>query len=217
MATAATAASAPPAPAASEVVSERYALVLCDLQLASIRQLLGGARDSNWCVVWTGLRFPKSYEGVSSRHRLYGGFKRLNEKMGDDKCHWFMEGWADAELTSEVERLESDQVVWRQNHLPSDELIEVLRSRKVTKVVVAGLKLSYSVQATVQRLCDENMLVYVVKECVADDKPERQEAILEHILPVYADCVEWASFQEGIAQEMLMDRYVEIQHQKRAG
>eukprot|EP00927_Polykrikos_kofoidii_P066117 TRINITY_DN61771_c0_g1_i1.p1 TRINITY_DN61771_c0_g1~~TRINITY_DN61771_c0_g1_i1.p1 ORF type:complete len:249 (+),score=45.24 TRINITY_DN61771_c0_g1_i1:90-749(+) len=214
-------------------VRERYALVICDMQpdflsalpagdvrngfVAVLQELLAAARQSGWAIVFSGLRFPSRYEGVNPRHRLFGGLRRLNAKQSDEKVHWFMDGFPGSEIDPQIETQETDLFVWRQKHIPPNELVDTLRSRGITKVTVAGMKASHSVQATCQALCDDGLLVYVVRECVADDKPERLAAVLDQLLPIYADVLGWQEFKDGIGQEMLMDRYVEIQHAKRAG
>mmetsp|Transcript_8713 Transcript_8713/g.16214 ORF Transcript_8713/g.16214 Transcript_8713/m.16214 type:complete len:570 (-) Transcript_8713:97-1806(-) len=185
-------------------VKERCALVVCDMQpdllkaistetraafLEAVRICIEGARKGGWLIIFTGLRFPPGYDGVSARHRLYGSFRRLNEKVGDKQAHWFMEGYAGAEIEPLLAPQEGDAVVWRQQHLPATELLDILRERGITKVSVSGLKAGYAVQATCQALCDEGLLVQVIPECVQDDVPERLAAMLSHLLPIYAEVI----------------------------
>ena len=49
-------------------------------------------------MVFTGLRFPSGYEGVPLRHRIFGGLRRMNAVQGDEKVHFFMEGFEGAEI-----------------------------------------------------------------------------------------------------------------------
>jgi hypothetical protein len=36
---------------------------------------------------------------------------------------------------------------------------------------------------------DENVKVSIVRECIADADPQRLEAMLDHLLPIYADVI----------------------------
>eukprot|EP00928_Gymnodinium_smaydae_P026512 TRINITY_DN20796_c0_g1_i1.p1 TRINITY_DN20796_c0_g1~~TRINITY_DN20796_c0_g1_i1.p1 ORF type:complete len:601 (+),score=95.56 TRINITY_DN20796_c0_g1_i1:32-1804(+) len=207
--------------------SDRFALVACDLQpdllnslpaearnafLKVQRVCLEAAKKAGWLIVFTGLRFPSGYAGVGERHRLYGGFRRLNAKVGDKTAHWFMEGHEGAEIEPSVLSPLSDGaaasgnddnvvMAWRRQHLPGEELLETLRVRGITKVTVIGLKASHSVQATCQALCNEGLAVYAIRECIQDDSTERLAAVLKHFLPIYADIVTWQDFLEGIGME----------------
>eukprot|EP00927_Polykrikos_kofoidii_P036351 TRINITY_DN30690_c0_g1_i1.p1 TRINITY_DN30690_c0_g1~~TRINITY_DN30690_c0_g1_i1.p1 ORF type:complete len:581 (+),score=101.76 TRINITY_DN30690_c0_g1_i1:57-1745(+) len=195
---------------------ERCALIVCDalpdvLQsipakeratlLSALRICVSTARAAGWLVIFSGLRFPAGYAGVNKRHRHFGGLKRLNEKVGDKGAHWFMEGYFGGEIDPSLSPQGGDVVVWRQRHLPPAELLECLQERGITKVVVSGLKASYSVQATCQVLCDEGLEVTVVRECLQDDVPERLAAMLESLLPIYADVVGWEEFLEDLGIE----------------
>ena len=84
---------------------------------AALVPLVEAARLSGRLVVFSGLRFPTGYEGLSARHRLFGGLARLNAKLGDKAAHWFMEGFSGSELCL-APRAGEDAVVWRTTHLP---------------------------------------------------------------------------------------------------
>ena len=178
--------------------SRRRALVLCDLQndaLAKLRPderdrlltalvpLVEAARLSGRLVVFSGLRFPTGYEGLSARHRLFGGLARLNAKLGDKAAHWFMEGFSGSELCL-APRAGEDAVVWRTTHLPLG-LATLLHDEGVRHAIVAGP--SGAVQAACQVLVDESLALSVAAECVADADAALRQATLQHLLPVYAD------------------------------
>mmetsp|Transcript_14521 Transcript_14521/g.29502 ORF Transcript_14521/g.29502 Transcript_14521/m.29502 type:complete len:219 (+) Transcript_14521:84-740(+) len=217
----------------AEEAPERYALVVCDAQpdlltslqqdvrdelLAKLRELLQGARNAGWLVVFTGLRFPSGYEGVPERHRLFGGLKRLNAKTGDERVHWFMEGHAGAEVDASLDAPQGrDVLAWRRRMQMGEELLEPLRSHGITKVVVAGLKAGQGVLTACQALADEGLLVYVVRDCVADDKAERAAAVLDHVLPQFADVMNLTEFRTQISQEIMIDMFVEMKTAQRAG
>ena len=210
--------------ASAGIVSERHALVLCDLQpdllgsipthdrerlLDTVRIVLTAARRAKWLVVFTGLRFGPGYAGISPRHKLYGGLARLNAKVGDERAHWFLEGFEGSEIATGLLELElGDHVVWRQQHMPARALLDVLHSHGTTKATIVGAKAGYSVQATAQVLTSEGLLVSVVRDCVVDDKPERCSAVLEHLLPVFADVV---SLADAIDDILGMDVYADEQ------
>lgn len=178
---------------------ERRALVVCDLQpdalgslsaeqrtslLTALKPLLEAARLSNWLVVFSGLRFPSGYAGVNPDHKLFGALARLNDKLGDKAAHWFMDGYAGSEICSDVK--ENERTVWRRQHLPR-ELAELLRDEGITNAVVSGT--ACAVQCASQFLVDESVQVSIVRECVADADPQRLGAMLDHLLPIYADVI----------------------------
>lgn len=80
-----------------------------------------------------------------------------------------------------------------------------LRTRGITKATVCGLKAAYAVQAVCQALCDDGLPVYVVRDAVQDDVPERLAAMLDHLLPIYADVISCTDFLEGIGQDSLAE------------
>ncbi|CAJ1447735.1 unnamed protein product [Effrenium voratum] len=211
---------------------ERYALVMCDAQpdllnslpeearselLRNLQQLLEGARRANWQIVFTGLRFPSGYAGVPKRHRVFGGLQRLNEKQGDERVHWFMEGFPGTDIAPDLAPLEGEEVLWRQRMRPDDRLLDVLRAKNITKVAVAGLKTGQGVLQAAELLADDGLLLYLARECVADDIPERGEAVLTQVLPHMADVLSFEDFRTRLAEEIMMDMFVEFKTAKRAG
>lgn len=214
------------------------ALIVCDMQpdllksistppdardecLTAAKVCLMAARQMKWTVIFTGLRFRCRYEGVPPQHRLYGAFRRLNEKVGDSSAHWFMDGYEGSKIdgcllpclpSPAVESSAGDrdaktcmstyggdvEFVWRDRHIPSSELLSILRRRDVSDVTIVGVKASHCVQATAQILCDEGFAVTAVREAIQDDKPERLEAVMTHLLPIYADIVSLESFVQGM-------------------
>uniref|UniRef100_A0A7S2IEK5 Isochorismatase-like domain-containing protein n=1 Tax=Alexandrium andersonii TaxID=327968 RepID=A0A7S2IEK5_9DINO len=100
---------------------------------------------------------------------------------------------------------------------PGDELLQPLREHSITKVVVAGLKAGQGVLSACQALMDEGLLVYVVRDCVADDHSERAAAVLDHVIPQFADVMNFAEFREQISNEIMIDMFVEMKTAQRAG
>jgi hypothetical protein len=80
------------------------------------------------------------------------------------------------------------QVLWRQGHLPPQELMEQLKSNEITDATVVGAKASQTVQATVQYIAEHcpSIDLSVVEEALADDKQDRLDAVTQHLLPLYA-------------------------------
>ena len=211
------------------------ALIVCDMQpdllksistppnaredvLTAAKICLMAARQMNWTVIFTGLRFHCRYEGVPPQHRLYGAFRRLNEKVGDNSAHWFMGGYegskidecllppsaaesnagdrdADASTNTAGDEIE---IVWRDRHMPPSELLSILRKHAISDATIVGIKASHCVQVTAQLLCDEGFAVSAVREAIQDDKPERLEAVMTHLLPIYADIVSLDSFVQSL-------------------
>ena len=88
--------------------------------------------------------------------------------MGNDKTHWFIEGYDRSDIRSSL-RAGEDAVVLCPSHLPSTTLVEVLYV--IQNVAVVGIKASSIVQITCQYLCDRGLDLSVVRECVADYFP----------------------------------------------
>ena len=211
------------------------ALIVCDMQTDMLKSIstppnarddvltaskvcIMAARQMKWTVIFTGLRFRCRYEGIPPQHRLYGAFRRLNEKVGDSSAHWFMDGYegskiekcllpspavesgaGDREAKTCMSTTDGDiEFVWRDRHIPSSELLSILRRRDVSDVTIVGVKASHCVQATAQILCDEGFAVTAVREAIQDDKPERLEAVMTHLLPIYADIVSLDTFVQGL-------------------
>merc|ERR1712187_258843 len=96
-------------------------------------------------IIFDGLRFPSGYVGVPSRHRIFGGLQRLNAKTGDDSVHFFMEGYPGGDIDPALAPQEKEPIIWRQSLQASGELASVLRTKGITKLVIAGLKVRQSV------------------------------------------------------------------------
>jgi len=187
---------------------ERCALILCDVQqdllgslknqgslLAALLPALEAARAAGWLIVFSGLQFQSGYAGVSPRHRLYGALSKLNGKLGDKSVHWFMKGYAGADMAL-VPR-DKERVVWRQTHLPLG-IADLAVKEGITKAVIVGAKASGAVQAVCQVLVDTGVRLTVVRECVGDDE-ERLGATLDHLLPIYADVITLREMLEDCA------------------
>lgn len=211
---------------------ERYALLVCDAQedllssisddrrdalLQNIKSMLQGARRANWTIIFTGIRFSSGYAGVPPRHRIFGALQRLNAKQGDERVHWFMEGFPGAEIVSEIAPQEGEAVFWRQRLRHDDSLLDYLRSKSITKVAIAGLKIGQGVLAAAELLADEGIMLYVARECVGDDNESRGEAVLSHVLPQISDVLSFENFRNQISQEIMLDMFVEFKRVKPAG
>lgn len=146
------------------------ALVVCDMQsdmmtsilpvsrrmawLDAIQMSIHAARQANWPIVFVSLQFQSGYPEISPNHKIYGAFQRLNAKLGDEKVHWFMEGYPGSDSNDERES-DSDYItmITRHQHLPSSELVELLQQKDIKNVTVVGCKAGHSIQATVQTWC----------------------------------------------------------------
>jgi hypothetical protein len=78
------------------------------------------------------------------------------------------------------------------------ELAKELVSNGITHVAIVGIKTSHAVQATTQACCDLGLRVSVLRECVMDDDAKRHEAVLDHLLPIYASVVPMADWLENV-------------------
>lgn len=151
---------------------------------------------------------------MDPEHSLYGSLRRLNEKVGDGAAHWFMEGYPDSEIDSSLLDLVKDkdvkyEVLWRQGHLPSSQVIEQLRNNGITDATVIGAKAAQTVQATVQSIAEHcpSIDLSVVEEAIADDKQDRLDAIMQHLLPLYARV---ATIEEYIEATCGSERFSQV-------
>ena len=172
--------------------------------------------DDNAFIIFIGLRFPSSYEGLDGEHCLYGSLRRLNEKVGDQHCHWFMEGHTGTEINAELSQMVATNscakhvVLWRSGHLlpASAELSTHLADNDITDVTIVGAKASQSVQSTVQYVADHfpSIDLSVISEALADDGQERLDAMIQHLLPLYARC---ASLEEYVEATCGLEKFAE--------
>ena len=105
---------------------------------------------------------------------------------------WFLEGSEGAQIVV-YNGIKKDVVYWRSQSLPT-ELAEKIRALDCSQATIVGLKTSHAVQAACQILCDANIAVQVVRQAIADDQMERGAAVLEHLIPIYADVIDIENF-----------------------
>lgn len=232
----------------------RRALIICDMQIATlnsvpdvsrrralvdfIRTLVEAVRASNkhaGCfsdaigrrrhiqIVQSGLAFSSHYHELSEYHKVLGSLKRLHRltsKDGSTASKFFVAGDASTqfvlqpstttvtaaatgkrgEVGEDDDKTIADVVVWRSSLLPdlrSDQWKEALRG--ATDVTVVGLKTALAIQATVQGLWDvvpSLQKVSVIRECILDDQVDRHKALVQHLLPLYADVVDMADWMK---------------------
>jgi nicotinamidase-related amidase len=211
----------------SSPTNNKHALIVCDMQPDALRSLAPAtaatvleavkiavecclhANSGCWTVIFQGLQFPASYGNLNPHHRIYGALKRINTLQGgDERAHWFLEGYAGSDvepslraLVNTAEKEKRVAFIWRQSHLPSPSLLELIQSQGITHVAIAGIKVGYAVQATAQALVDcgsnSGVAVSVVHEAVADDCAKRHDAVLQHVLPHFADTVSLESLVDS--------------------
>lgn len=176
----------------------------------------------NAIIIFLGLRFPPRYVGLHPEHCLYGSLRRLNEKVGDGHCHWFMEGHHGSDVDGTLMEVvganakENDAPraahvvsLWRTGLAPpADELSSLLDEHSVTDVTVVGAKASQAVQAAVQFVADRHPGVdlSVVREALADDGEGRLDAVVRHLLPLYSRV---ASLEEYVEATCGAERFAE--------
>eukprot|EP00980_Cylindrotheca_fusiformis_P008690 scaffold1863_cov85-Cylindrotheca_fusiformis.AAC.6 len=197
-----------------DTCKERVAVAVCDLQqdlLGSLTQdhedrlllvigiILEAAREQKWSVIYSGLKFHSRYQDVPNGHKLYGAFQKLNQSMGDQGVHWFLDGWPGSQIVTtpaKVAPRSQDTIVWRAQHVPHT-LISTLKEQNIQKLFVVGAKASGSVQITCQLAMDEGMEVCVIPEAVQDDDTDRLQAVLT-LLKVFARITPMQEFMEMV-------------------
>jgi nicotinamidase-related amidase len=212
----------------SNLRSSRPILIVCDVQMDGLGSIetvslrdawmdrlsvaIDVARKANWKIIHTGIRFPPAYRGIPSHHKLYGGFQRLHKLWGEEKAHWFLEGYSGSEP---IQFQSDDMVVWRSQHMPTQELVnQVLSSvdhdtdnstnNNAVHATLVGIHTGLAIQAIAQTLCDAGVQVQVVRECVLDSNPTRGEAVLDHLIPTYATVI---SLEEFVDQGIGLNHY----------
>jgi nicotinamidase-related amidase len=173
------------------------------VQYALISSISNPMERDNAFIIFNGLKFPSGYEGLDPEHPLYGSLVRFNKLLGDEKAHWFMDGYTSIDstlmdiLNDKNEGVVNESgaspvqhaVIWRQGHIPAvSTLSEHLSKNAITDVTVVGAKASQAVQATIQILAEYHpgIDVSVVKEAIADDSEERLNSMVQHLLPLYS-------------------------------
>ncbi|CAJ1945966.1 unnamed protein product [Cylindrotheca closterium] len=227
-----------PPPSSASNNNNKPILVICDLQpdllgsfdasnkqdfLKALSVVVEAARKHKWNIFYSTLQFSSSYQRVPQNHKLYGAFRKLNQKLGDKAVHWFLEGWEGSQVLKEPEmiapRPQIDTVVTREQHLPHELIRSILNSRhppateeesnniiapiplqnNTQKVYLTGAKASGSVQITAQMLMDQGCFDLVcIDEAIQDDNDQKKQAVLQHILPIYADSI--ATLQEFVEE-----------------
>lgn len=84
------------------------------------------------------------------------------------------------------------------------ELAEIVKSQGIVECTVVGYKASYAIQAICQVLCDASIPVQVVIDAVEDDNSARRQAVIKHLLPIYAECMDLSTF---LSNTVDMDSY----------
>lgn len=198
----------------------KTSLVICDLQtdllgslherealLSSLKVIHEIAQKRGWLIVYSGLKFKSSYEGVSESHKLYGALKKLNNKLGDKAVHWFMEGFTGSDFyTLDKDEGDADDTLFRQilrSKHSHDELVNLLTEEGIDTAYIVGAKASGSVQLAMQSIMDEGIVCTAIAECIKDDNEEKCQAILRHLLPVYGNVVKMQEIVEDFGIDQL--------------
>lgn len=150
------------------------------------------ARKRNMPIIWTGVQFEDDYADLSPNHRIYGALRRLHDKIPSQKPKWFIKGSSGTQVDCPSFQ-DSDIICWRSQSLPL-ELRGFVEDLKVKQVTLIGMKVSHAVQAVCQILCDLVQSVRVVRQAVADDNEERASAVLDNLIPIYADVIDIHNF-----------------------
>ena len=188
---------------------DKHALLICDYQkvvcnsISSKRErrsvttcldvALQVARQLQQKVIWMGLAFEPGYPTVSPHNKLYGPLRKFQELslknpalQNAPQC-WYQTDHADTQFCQTPRSGEVE--IWRHSHLLSpaqqDDLLQTLSH--VESVTVVGFHTGVCVQAMVQWLCSCNQQVAVISDAVGDAHPKRHQAVLEHLLPTYAN------------------------------
>ncbi|KAL3925326.1 MAG: hypothetical protein SGILL_000483 [Bacillariaceae sp.] len=164
-------------------------------------------RQDEFQIVWSGLCFSGDYQELTESHKVFGALKRIHRLTGgssSSKNNFFVKG---EDATNFVISIDDryDKVLWRSGLQPPSKedwkscvTVESCNDSAAIppEVTVVGIRTGYSIQVTVQALCDLGWKVSVINECILDDDQERHQAIVSHLLPLYADTISLAEWWE---------------------
>ncbi len=182
-------------------MSERSALLVMDVQvgivpghpspalLPALSQATHAARRNGVPVIYVVATFRDGYPEVSPRHRVYSGFVGTGRLAASDP------GTA---VHPDVAPQDDDVVVVkkRTSAFSGSDLEIVLRSQGVTTLVLAGVRTSGVVAATLREAADRDYHLVVLADGCADADTEVNAVLLERIFPRYATVVpteEWTA------------------------
>ena len=213
---------------------KKHALIICDYQrvvcnsIANKRERrsvttcidlsLQVARQEQHTIIWMGLAFEPGYPTVSPQNKLYGPLRKFQElsltnpSLQRNAPQWYQADHADTQF---CQTPRSDEVtIWRNTHLLSptqqEKLLKTLQD--VESVTVVGCHTGVCVQAMVQWLCSCNKEVTIISDAVGDAHPKRHQAVLEHLLPTYANQI--CSISNWIDDVIGLESFRHLQQQQ---
>ena len=148
-------------------------------------------------IVYSGLQFPSQYEGISTKHKLFGAFRKLNQKLGDEAVHWFMKEWPGSSIICEPSLVDDldVRIVWRSKHM-QNELVSLLQRENIANVYLVGAKASGAIQIAMQMMMDANINASAIRDCIQDDDEEKCHSIVKFLLPIYGNVISLPEFIE---------------------
>lgn len=168
-----------------DIAQMAHAARACN-ELASI------ARSASVPVIWTKMQFAPDYsDGGLLIHRIRPNLKRVGALRRGDR---------DAEISSVLTIEQADIVIEKPRYsaLYGTSLEVQLRSRRVGRIVVAGVTTSMCVDTTVRDLGQRDFDVLVVRDGCADFAADRHEAALAAMEFGFARVVSLAAARDAL-------------------
>jgi nicotinamidase-related amidase len=179
----------------------RSALLVMDVQvgvvaghpsttlLPAVVRAATAARRHGVLVVYVTAVFRDGHPDVSPRHRVYSGMIASGRLSASDP------GVA---IHPDVEPVDGDIVVVkkRTSAFTGSDLEVVLRSQGVTELILAGVRTSGVVAATLREAADRDHDLVVLEDACADVEPDVHDMLVHRIFPRYATVTtvdEWAA------------------------
>ncbi|MGE0383110.1 MAG: cysteine hydrolase family protein [Gammaproteobacteria bacterium] len=183
---------APQSPHATRSDDTHAALLVMDVQVATVqahadpgyttrlRRAIDAARAARLPIIFVKAEFRPGYPEVSARSRVYTAIAAAGGLAPGDPGLPFHPGTAPGPNDIVVTKR-------RTSAFSGSDLEVLLRSLRIDTLVLAGLRTSGVVEATLREAVDRDYSVVVLADGCGDADPELQRVLLEKICARYGD------------------------------
>jgi nicotinamidase-related amidase len=157
--------------------------------LDAVGRAIAAARTADVPVIYVQALFRAGYPEVSPSSRVYSGLAAAGRLRPDDPG---------AAIHPDVAPEPGDVVVTkrRTSAFSGSDLQVVLRAQRIGHLVLAGVRTSGVVAATLREAADLDYDLTVLSDCCADVDGELHDMLMERLFTRYADVMtadEWAA------------------------
>lgn len=157
--------------------------------LEPVARALAAARDKNIPVIFVRVAFRPGYPDVNPSNRV---FTTMTQTAGDR----FALGNPATELHPSLGARAGESVVLKKRYsaFTGSDLEVLLRSRGITRLVLAGISTSGVVLSTLRDAADRDYQLVVLKDACFDPDDEVHRVLIEKVFPRQADVVSVAQW-----------------------